>query len=125
VAPSKWWIAVLAQVGIAIYGGYFGAGIGILMLAVLGFLGLRDIHAMNGLKNFFGFSINAVAALYFIARGAVDWSVAPVMIAGAIVGGYGGARLARFVGREWARRAVVLIGLAVAAGLFGFNLRSR
>jgi uncharacterized membrane protein YfcA len=123
VAPSKWWIAVLAQVGIAIYGGYFGAGIGILMLAVLGFLGLRDIHAMNGLKNFFGFAINAVAALYFIARGAVDWSVAPVMILGAIAGGYGGARLARFVGREWARRAVVLIGLAVAAGLFWFDLR--
>jgi len=64
--------ASLLQFGVAIYGGYFGAGIGILMLATLGFLGLSDIHAMNGLKNFFGMCINFVAAGYFIFRGAVD-----------------------------------------------------
>ncbi len=61
----------LVQFGVAIYGGYFGAGIGILMLAALGFLGLSDIHAMNGLKNFFGMCVNAVAAalLHLSRRG--------------------------------------------------------
>ena len=115
--------AWVAQLAVAVYGGYFGAGIGILMLAVLGFLGLRDIHAMNGLKNFFGFSINLVAAAYFALRGAVDWPAAAVMAAGAIAGGYGGARLARRVGQSWSRRAVVAIGLLVTALLALQELR--
>jgi hypothetical protein len=118
VPAGRWPLAATAQFLVGLYGGYFGAGIGILMLAIMGFLGLRDIHAMNGLKAFFGFAINAVAAAVFIARGAVDWPVVPVMIAGSIAGGYGGARLARLIGREWARRAVVGIGLLVTALLF-------
>ena len=65
---AGWLAAVLFQFAVAVYGGYFGAGIGILMLALLGFLGLDDIHAMNGLKNFFGLCINGVAAGYFISR---------------------------------------------------------
>jgi uncharacterized membrane protein YfcA len=110
--------AWIFQFGVAVYGGYFGAGIGILMLAVLGFLGLSDIHAANGLKNFFAMCINGVAAAYFIARGAVDWPAALVLITGAIAGGYAGARFARSIGREKARSAVVIIGLAVAILLF-------
>lgn len=106
--------AVLFQFGVAVYGGYFGAGIGILMLAVLGFLGLSDIHAANGLKNFFALCINGLAAAYFIVRGAVHWPAALVMILGAVAGGYAGARFARSIGREKARAAVVVIGLAVA-----------
>ena len=106
------------QLAVAVYGGYFGAGIGILMLAVLGFLGLSDIHAMNGLKNFFGMCINGVAALYFISRGAVNWPAALVMALGALAGGYSGARLARRMGRDKARGAVIFIGLLVAAILF-------
>jgi uncharacterized membrane protein YfcA len=105
--------AWLFQLATATYGGYFGAGIGILMLAVLGFLGLRDIHAANGVKNFFAMCINGVAAGYFIVRGAVDWPIAGVMVVGAIVGGYAGARFARRIGRDRARAAVVVIGLAV------------
>ncbi len=117
--PEGWfWGAVAAQLGIAVYGGYFGAGIGILMLALLGFLGLSDIHAMNGLKNFFNLCINLIAAGLFIARGAVVWPVALVMIPCAVLGGYGGARLARYIGREKARAAVVGIGIAMAALLF-------
>jgi uncharacterized membrane protein YfcA len=115
---GRFWGAVAAQLGIAVYGGYFGAGIGILMLALLGFLGLSDIHAMNGLKNFINLCINLVAAGLFIARGAVVWPVALVMIPCAILGGYGGARLARTIGRERARAAVVGIGIAMAALLF-------
>jgi hypothetical protein len=114
-SPTRLTAAWLYQFGVGIYGGYFGAGIGILMLAVLGFLGLSDIHAANGIKNFFGMCINGLAAAYFIIRGAVDWPVAGIMIAGAIAGGYAGARFARFIGRDKARAAVVAIGLLVAA----------
>jgi uncharacterized membrane protein YfcA len=110
-------LAWLLQLGIGIYGGYFGAGIGILMLAVLGFLGLGDIHAANGVKNFFGMCMNGVAAAWFILQGAVDWPVALLMIAGAIGGGYAGARWARRMGRGRARAAVVVIGLAVTVAL--------
>src|SRR5215471_5835987 len=113
--PARWASAWLYQFGVGIYGGYFGAGIGILMLAVLGFLGLSDIHAANGIKNFFGMCINGVAAGYFIVRGAVDWPAALVMIVGAILGGYAGARFARLIGREKARAAVVVIGFGIAA----------
>jgi hypothetical protein len=116
--PARLAAAWLFQFGVAVYGGYFGAGIGILMLAVLGFLGLSDIHAANGLKNFFAMCINGIAAVYFIARGAVDWPAALVLMFGAIGGGYAGARFARSIGREKARAAVVLIGLAVAILLF-------
>jgi uncharacterized protein len=118
LSGRRWALAVLLQFGVAVYGGYFGAGIGILMLALLGFLGLHDIHGMNGLKNFFGLCINSVAAAYFILRGAVVWPMALVIIAGATLGGYAGARFARSIGREKARAAVVVIGLLVAAILF-------
>jgi uncharacterized membrane protein YfcA len=103
---------------VAVYGGYFGAGIGILMLAVLGIMGLSDIHQMNGLKNVFGSMINGVAAAYFIFAGLIDWPSAVLMAAGSIVGGYGAAGIARRMGQKFVRRAVILIGLAMAVSLF-------
>jgi uncharacterized membrane protein YfcA len=115
---EKWAFAWALQFCVAVYGGYFGAGIGILMLVILGFLGLTDIHAMNGLKNFFGICINSVAAGYFIVRGAVVWPVALVMIAGASLGGYAGAFFARRIGKEKARIAVVVIGFGITVLLF-------
>jgi uncharacterized membrane protein YfcA len=114
---SQLFVAILCQLGVAIYGGYFGAGIGILMLAVLGFMGLADIHAMNGLKTFFGAAINSVAAAYFIARSAVIWPLALLMIVGAIIGGYGGARLAKRIGGRRVRYVVIAIGLVASAVL--------
>ena len=118
LAPSRRMsVAWMFQFGVAVYGGYFGAGIGILMLVALGFLGLTDIHAMNGLKNFFGACINGVAAAYFIAMGYVDWPVALVMMAGAIAGGLAGAVFARRIGKEKARWAVVAVGLFVTAAM--------
>jgi uncharacterized protein len=118
VKSPRWWVWAMAfQFAVAIYGGYFGAGIGILMLAALGLLGLTDIHQMNGLKNFFAVCINLVAASYFALRGSVDWPYAGVMMAGAIAGGYGGAGLARKLGRRFVRRAVIFIGLAMAVSL--------
>jgi uncharacterized membrane protein YfcA len=116
--PLRYALVALFQLAVAIYGGYFGAGIGILMLVALGILGLTDIHAMNGLKNFFGMCINSVAAVLFIARGAVSWPHALVMGVGAIAGGYAGARFARRIGKEKARAAVIVIGLLVTAVLF-------
>jgi uncharacterized membrane protein YfcA len=111
-------LASVLQFGVAVYGGYFGAGIGILMLALLGFLGLANIHAANGVKNFFNLCINVVAAGYFIFKGAVVWPAALVIVAGATVGGYAGARFARRIGRQKARTAVIVIGLTVTAILF-------
>ncbi len=124
LSAKRWTVAVAFQLLISIYGGYFGAAMGILMLAVLGFLGLSNIFAMNGLKNFFGFCINGVAAAYFIARGAVIWPVALLMMAGSIAGGYGGARMAQRIGKDKARASVVVIGFAVTAILFWQRLRS-
>ena len=120
---GRWVLVSLLQLGVAIYGGYFGAGIGILMLALLGFLGMSNIHAANGLKNFFGTCINAVAAVYFIVKGAVVWPAALVTMVGAILGGYAGARFARRIGKEKARAAVVIIGLLVTAILFWQRMR--
>jgi uncharacterized protein len=112
VLPRPSWWFVGAQFGVAVYGGYFGAGIGILMLATLGAMGLTNIHRMNGLKNWGGLCINAVAAATFAVSGIVNWPVAVTMAAGGLAGGYGGARLALRVGQKWVRRAVVVIGFS-------------
>jgi uncharacterized protein len=109
--PRPSWIVLLAQFGVAVYGGYFGAGIGILMLATLGAMGLTNIHRMNGLKNWGAMCINAVAAAAFIVSGIVDWPVALTMAAGGLLGGYGGARIALQIGQKWVRRTVIAIGL--------------
>jgi len=111
--PSRaWWAGAVAfQFGVGVYGGYFGAGIGILMLGALGLLGFSDIHRMNALKNVLAIFINGVAALWFVASGAVVWSDVLLMTAAAFAGGYTGPRLAYRVGRRTARAAVVVIGL--------------
>src|SRR5688572_25951716 len=108
--PRPSWRFLAAQFAVAVYGGYFGAGIGILMLATLGAMGLTNIHRMNGLKNWGAMCINAIAAITFVLSGIVTWPVAAAMAAGGLVGGYGGARLALRVGQTWVRRAVVAIG---------------
>jgi uncharacterized membrane protein YfcA len=110
-ARAKIFVGGVLLFAVAIYEGYFGAGSGILILAILGFLGLSDIHARNGLKGFFVVAINAVASAYFLYRGAVDLNAAGVMIVGSFAGGYSGARFARRIGREKARLAVVVIGV--------------
>ncbi|HEX6370414.1 MAG TPA: sulfite exporter TauE/SafE family protein [Longimicrobium sp.] len=108
VAP---WLFVAGQFGIGVYGGYFGAGIGILMLAGLGMMGFTNIHRMNGLKNWGAVCMNVVAAAIFAFSGIVNWPVALAMAAGGLLGGYGGSRMAQRVGQQRVRRAIVLIGL--------------
>ncbi|MCC6765421.1 MAG: sulfite exporter TauE/SafE family protein [Deltaproteobacteria bacterium] len=118
VPPLDAWPWVVAfELAVAIYGGYFGAGIGIMTLAVLGLVGFTDIHHMIGLRNFAALCINGIASVYFVAKGAVAWPDALVMIVGQVLGGYGGGRVARRLGRTFMRRAVVAIGVAMALSL--------
>ncbi|HUP48264.1 MAG TPA: sulfite exporter TauE/SafE family protein [Thermoanaerobaculia bacterium] len=113
-----WLIFVFTfQFAVGIYGGYFGAGIGILMLAALGLIGMTDLHQMNGLKNLLTIAINGVAAVYFALSGAVLWSDGLPMAAGAVAGGLLGARLAHRFGRTFVRRAVVVIGLVMTVAM--------
>ncbi len=106
------------QLFVAAYGGYFGAGIGILMLASLGLMGLHDIHRMNALKTFLSSIINGTALVYFILKKLIVWHIAILMAAGTIVGGYIGARLAKRVDQKILRRFIVTVGLFVSAWLF-------
>lgn len=108
-----------AQLVVAIYGGYFGAGIGILMLGVLGLARLGDIHEMNALKTLLAACINAVAVVVFVAERRVDWHLAPGMAVAAVAGGYLGARAARRLNRTLVRWIVVAIGFGLAAYFFG------
>jgi uncharacterized membrane protein YfcA len=115
---TRRWAAVLAfQFLVGLYGGYFGAGIGILMLAALGYLGFTNIHHMNALKNLNAMCINGIAAALFVAKGLVDWRLGLLMAGGAIVGGVAGAGWARRVGQEIVRRGVILIGMALTLWL--------
>lgn len=118
--PGRWWLILAAQVAVGLYGGYFGAGIGIMMLALLGFLGLSNIYQMNGLKNLGGLCINGPATLLFILadrwqQPTIHWPVAGAMAVGGILGGYFCVGLARRVGQQLARQIIVGVGLAGAA----------
>jgi len=103
-------IAIAFQFCVAIYGGYFGAGIGIFMLAALAVLGLKDIHEMNALRISLGVMLNAVAAIYFIANGLIFWTEAILRAAGTITGGYAGPYLARAIGVTAVRVFVSVTG---------------
>jgi uncharacterized membrane protein YfcA len=108
----------LFQFGVAIYGGYFGGGMGIVMLAMLAVLGMTDIHAMNALKSVLGFVINGVAVVTFVVAGAVDWKHGIAMTAGGIVGGYVGAHYALKMPQAWIRVFVVLVGAGMTVYFF-------
>ncbi len=123
------WVAVAFQFAVSVYGGYFGAGIGILMLASLGFLGLRDIHEMNALKNVLASVINFVAAAVFVAvtvftsEKLVDWAKAGVMTLGAVAGYFLGAHYSQRIPQHYVRRIITGIGFAISAAMFWQRLR--
>ncbi len=118
--PTAGWVVFVFafQFIVGVYGGYFGAGMGILMLAALGLIGLTDMHQMNGLKNVLAVCINGVAAIYFALSRAVVWRDVIIMTVGTIIGGFLGARVAHRFGRTFVRRAVVVIGLVMTVLLF-------
>ena len=103
---------------VGIYGGYFGAGVGILMLAALGFMGFVNLHRMNGLKNWGGFCMNIVAAATFAASGIVEWPVALTMTVAAMAGGYLGSRGAQRVPQHYVRYAIAIVGTVSGIWLF-------
>src|SRR5579862_824821 len=116
---GKWMAGgMLFQLAVGLYGGYFGAGIGILMLAALAILGLKDIHEMNALKVVLGGTINGIAAAYFIWKNMVYWPYVVLMAVASIIGGYAGAGTARRLGRTAVRRIVIAIGVGMAISLF-------
>ncbi|MBL8175410.1 MAG: sulfite exporter TauE/SafE family protein [Bryobacterales bacterium] len=118
--PKGWtlWGIVFFQFLVGIYGGYFGAGIGILMLSALSFMGIPDIHRMNGVKAVLGFLINGITAVIFVVEGVVVWKYALAMAVASTAGGYLGARGARRLRAEHVRALVVTIGFAVAGYSF-------
>ena len=105
----------LVQFFIAIYGGFFGGGMGILMLAMLEMIHLQDIHAMNGLKAVLGVAINGAAVATFIAAKQVVWPQGLLMIFGAVAGGYGGAHVAQKLDPRWVRGLVICVGSGMTA----------
>ncbi|MGE8317986.1 MAG: sulfite exporter TauE/SafE family protein [Comamonas sp.] len=109
--------AALGMLAVAIYGGYFNGGLGILLLALLGLLGQTNLNAMNGIKNLVSALLTAIAVAIYAAGGVVQWKQALVMMVAATLGGYLGARVARKIPPNWLRGGIVLTGL-VMAGLF-------
>ena len=116
---SSTWLLLEGAIilGMAVYGGYFGAGISILILTALGLLGLDDIHQANGLKNVYTLAIKGVAVAYFIVEGIVVWHDALLMAVGAIIGGYLAAVIGRKASAATMRWIVVLIGVGMGIAM--------
>src|SRR5262245_58011201 len=116
--PPRRWGLMAFQFFVAIYGGYFGAGIGILMLSALALMGLEDLNRMNAVKTLLAAVINGVAVVIFAAGGSVHWPYAAAMAVSAAAGGYAGAHFGRRIPREIVRWIVIAIGLALSAKYF-------
>ena len=112
------WLVASLQLVIALYGGYFGGGMGIMMLASFSLAGMIDMHEMNGLKTLLGSMINSLALLEFVIKGAVAWGPGLVMMAGSILGGYLGAACARTIDPRWIRAFVIVIGWTMTIYFF-------
>jgi len=118
-AGAGWLAGALAvQLGIAVYGGYFGAGMSIMALSVLGMIGMTDILEMSAMTSLLSCAINGVAGVIFSVTGLVCWPYAGAMVLGALVGGYGAAGVARRIGRTAVRGFVIFVGLSIAAAMF-------
>jgi hypothetical protein len=117
-AQASMTAAAVAQLAISVYGGYFGGGMGIMMLAVLSLLGMTDIHRMNALKTSLATLVNGIAVVAFVWNRAVVWGPGSVMIVGGIVGGYGGAAIARQVSPKVVRTMVLVVAWAMTVYFF-------
>jgi uncharacterized membrane protein YfcA len=111
-------VTSILQFFVAVYGGYFGAGMSIVILAMLAAADMADIHAMNALKTVLGISVTGVAAILFIFSRAVYWHPAVVMTLGAVIGGYFGAHYAQRLPQGWVRGFVILVGASLTAYFF-------
>lgn len=111
-------IGSVAELVVAVYGGYFGAGIGFILLGMLAMLGMRDIHAMGAIRTLLSVAINAAAVVTFIVARAVLWPQCAVMIAGSLAGGWFGAHYAQKADPRKVRGAVIAVGVAMTAYFF-------
>jgi uncharacterized membrane protein YfcA len=111
-------VVAALQFVLSIYGGYFGGGMGIMMLATFAVAGMIHIHEMNALKTLLGVAINGLALVTFVAKGAIAWGPGVVMMAGAIVGGYLGATVARRTDPKWVRMLVTVIAWTMTVYFF-------
>ena len=118
------WLAALVQLLISVYGGYFGAGMGILMLAAFSLLLTGDTHQINAVRNWLAFVINAVAALLLLSRGLVLLWPGLALMAGALCGGFFAARLSRRIPAQTLHRGVVLLGFFLTLWFSAQALRS-
>lgn len=119
VPPWRTLLGVMAfQFLVAVYGGYFGAGIGILMLTALSFMGMSNIHRVNAVKTFLATAINAMSVLVFVIEDKIHWHYAGLMACAAILGGYTGARVSRRLPAPVVRSIIILIGLSLSAYYF-------
>jgi len=108
-------VSSIAELLVAVYGGYFGAGIGFMTLAMLAMMGMRDIHAMGAIRTLLAVAINAAAVVTFIVAGAVLWPVCAVMIAGSLAGGWFGAHYAQKADPGKVRAFVIGVGILMSA----------
>jgi uncharacterized protein len=111
------WRSEWVQLVVAVYWGYFGAGAGILMMAVWGLAGIKDVQELNALKMWAAVWTNLTAAILFSLTGLVDWRAALLMTLGSAAGGYGLARLAQHMSQRVVRNIIIVIGLTSAAWL--------
>jgi uncharacterized membrane protein YfcA len=112
----------LAQFVIATYGGYFGGGMSILVLATLAMMGMKNIHKMNAVKTLLNACVNAVAIIAFIAAGVIAWQEATLMVVGSVIGGFGGAHYARRIDQKWVRFFVIIVGFGLTMYFFRTQL---
>ncbi len=103
---------------VGVYGGYFGAAIGILTLALLALSGVSDVHRANGIKAIFSFVVNGAAFISFVVAGKIAWPVAVVLSLAAIAGAYAAARISRKVAPQALRRLIIMIGVCLSAYFF-------
>ena len=109
-------VALLAAV--CVYGGFFNAGLGILLLAFLAMAGMTDIHAMNGLKLYISSIVALVAVVRFALGGTIDFYHGSIALVGVTIGGYAAARLAKFIPTNWIRMGVILYGIGMTLYFF-------
>jgi len=110
--------ACIFELFVAVYGGYFGGGMGIMNLAMLAAIGMTEMHAMNALKVVLGGFINGVATVTFVVTGAIVWRQGAVMTVGAIIGGYFAAHYAQRLPQIWIRAFVITVGSAMTVYFF-------
>lgn len=118
ISPLRRAGLMLVYLLVAIYGGFFGAGLGILTLAVLALLGGENIHEMNALKTLQAALINGIAVFTFIFAGIIQWPYMIVMTTGAIIGGYSGAAVARRLPTRVVRGIVIVISVVLTTYFF-------